>query len=110
MCILEEGDCPEACEGVVKKAEDKKQDETKDDNNEVKSGSLTVSFEESDTKKDVPSNGTVIIDTLNFKANEDVTVRSITIATDGMTKQDAIFGSALNPLGFLGNWINMSGA
>lgn len=31
-------------------------------------------------------------------------------STDGMTKQDAIFGSALNPLGFLGNWINMSGA
>lgn len=31
-------------------------------------------------------------------------------STDGMTKVDAIMASPLNPLGFIGNWINMSGA
>lgn len=31
-------------------------------------------------------------------------------STDAMTKQDAILASPLNPLGFIGNWINMANA
>jgi len=31
-------------------------------------------------------------------------------STSGMTIQDSILASPLNPLGFIGNWINMAGA
>jgi len=86
LCILEEGDCPEACEGVVKKAEDKKQDETKDEDNEKKSGKLTVSVDDySSAVKSIPSAGVVTVNDINFSSDEEVTVYGVTFETAGMT-------------------------
>ena len=89
MCILEEGDCPEACEGVVKKAEDKKQDETKDDE-EVKSGNIEVTVERESSERNIPGVGTIVVDPVKFSASEEVTVRSVDVKIAGLTNQSSV--------------------
>lgn len=82
LCILEEGDCPEACKDVVKKAE--KETDPKDEKEEkIKSGKLIVKATAAEGKKAIKNGGVSDLDTITLKASETITVDSITLERFG---------------------------
>ena len=92
MCLLE-GNCTSACEEAMKDINNGSDKETSDDNEEkeeVKHGNLSVSVEGQGTTKDIPTKGTVVMDSLTFKASEETTLRSVTFETTGLTDTASI--------------------
>jgi hypothetical protein len=82
LCLLE-GNCTSACEEAMKdinKDEDKTSDE--DEEKEVKSGKLTVSVDDySSSVKSIPQQGRVKVNDIKFSADEDITIKSVTLTT-----------------------------
>lgn len=89
LCILEEGDCPEACEGVVNN-NNNNNNQNNNQNNDVKEGKLTVTNDKNDDALVISQGYTTELDTINFKADRKVTIDSITLERMGLSSNDAI--------------------
>ncbi len=88
LCILEEGDCPEACEGVVKKAEkETKKDEEKE---EKKSGKITVTNEKTEDAVVLSQGYDSELDRVIISTDEEITLNSMTFERYGLSKADSI--------------------
>jgi hypothetical protein len=88
LCILEEGDCPEACEGVVKKTEkETKKDEEKE---EKKSGKITVTNEKNEDAVVLSQGYESELDTVVISTDEDITLNSMTFERYGYSTADSI--------------------
>ena len=89
MCILEEGDCPEACEGVVNN-NNNNNNQNNNQNNDVKSGKLTVTNEKNEDGMVFSSGYVSELDTINFSSDEEVTINSITLKRVGLSSRTSI--------------------
>ena len=79
-CAMESDECPAAC---------RDNGEEEEDNKVVKSGDITVSISEGDGYV-VSKGATSYIDTIDFKASEDITLDSITLERFGYSTTDSV--------------------
>jgi len=85
MCLLEEN-CTSACEEAMKDVnkETEKEEEKKDD--EKKSGKLTVNVDSESSVRSIPSKGSIVVDSIDFSVDEEITINGITIESVGLSK------------------------
>lgn len=81
-CTMETDECPAACKEGAK--------QTDEEGNVVKSGDLAVKAVENKGAKVIANQATSELDTLTFKASEDITLNSITLERYGLSNADSI--------------------
>jgi hypothetical protein len=80
-CAMESDECPAAC---------RDNGEEEEDNKVVKSGDLTVKAVENEGASVFANGLTSEMDTLTFKASEDITLNSVTLERYGLSDATAI--------------------